>query len=237
MKSNDVYKVHLFKNRKEWLDYRVKGIGGSDASACLGKNPYKTNVELWNQKSRSLHHGSYQEEEPFNMEAMQYGIDAEPLLRKLFELKFPNMKVYHQENCILQSVSNPHELYSPDGLLIDELGRKGVLEIKTANVFATMHKEKWGSYNREMRAYEERIPENYYIQVLHGLNVTEFDYVYVIAELMSVRNDKPYSEIVNFKIERCDVEEDLKYLRSRLNDFWQSIVDGKEPNLLLNYNL
>ena len=38
--------MQVLPNREDWLKHRTK-IGGSDASAILGKNPYKTNVELW----------------------------------------------------------------------------------------------------------------------------------------------------------------------------------------------
>lgn len=38
--------MNVLANHDEWLKHRTK-IGGSDASAILGKNPYKTNVELW----------------------------------------------------------------------------------------------------------------------------------------------------------------------------------------------
>ena len=35
----------------EWLQARSYGIGGSDASAILGMNPYKTNIELFEEKT------------------------------------------------------------------------------------------------------------------------------------------------------------------------------------------
>ena len=38
------------KDRAEWLKCRTK-IGGSDAAAILGMNPYKNNVELWEIKT------------------------------------------------------------------------------------------------------------------------------------------------------------------------------------------
>ena len=31
---------------EQWKQKRLKGIGGSDASAILGLNPYMSNVEL-----------------------------------------------------------------------------------------------------------------------------------------------------------------------------------------------
>ena len=37
--------------RTEWLQERKKGIGGSDAAAILGLNPYMSNVDLWEIKT------------------------------------------------------------------------------------------------------------------------------------------------------------------------------------------
>lgn len=42
-----------FDSMEEWLVNR-KGIGGSDASAILGLNPYKTNQELWMEKKGQM---------------------------------------------------------------------------------------------------------------------------------------------------------------------------------------
>lgn len=53
---NDVTQIALgiqriqFETFDQWLDAR-HGIGGSDASAVIGKNPYKTNQELWMEKT------------------------------------------------------------------------------------------------------------------------------------------------------------------------------------------
>ena len=41
------YRIYDFHNEQEWLSGRLNGIGGSDASAVLGMNPYKTNIELF----------------------------------------------------------------------------------------------------------------------------------------------------------------------------------------------
>ena len=36
--------------REEWLAYRRKGIGGSDAAAVLGISPFRTGVDLYYDK-------------------------------------------------------------------------------------------------------------------------------------------------------------------------------------------
>ena len=37
-------------SREEWLRWRTKGIGGSDASIIAGLNPYKSVYQLWQEK-------------------------------------------------------------------------------------------------------------------------------------------------------------------------------------------
>ena len=44
--------------REEWLEARKNGIGGSDAATILGLNPYKTTIELWEEKTGDMQ--SYQ---------------------------------------------------------------------------------------------------------------------------------------------------------------------------------
>lgn len=34
------YKIYDFEDEKAWLKGRLNGIGGSDASAVVGKNPW-----------------------------------------------------------------------------------------------------------------------------------------------------------------------------------------------------
>lgn len=77
----------------EWLIERRKGIGGSDASAILGLNPYKTNVQLWEEKT-----GRRSEDESIsNLACVKYGKAAEQHLRALFELDYPQYKVDYDE--------------------------------------------------------------------------------------------------------------------------------------------
>ena len=40
--------LELEKN--EWLEYRKQGIGGSDAAAIMGLNPWKTAMDVWLEK-------------------------------------------------------------------------------------------------------------------------------------------------------------------------------------------
>ena len=82
----------MFRSFNEWLGNR-SGIGGSDASAVLGLNPYKSNTELWEEKT-----GKRVPEDISHKDYVQYGHDAEPLLRKLFALDYPEYKVEYYDN-------------------------------------------------------------------------------------------------------------------------------------------
>ena len=42
--------VIICKDRVEWLEARKDGLGASDAAALLGLSPWKTNVQLWEEK-------------------------------------------------------------------------------------------------------------------------------------------------------------------------------------------
>ena len=37
--------------REDWLEVRKQGIGSSDAAAAVGLNPYKSQLELWLEKT------------------------------------------------------------------------------------------------------------------------------------------------------------------------------------------
>ena len=155
------------KDREEWLKNRTK-IGGSDASCIVGMNPYKNNVDLWLEKT-----GQATPEDISEVDYVKYGINAEEHLRELFKLDFPKYKVDYIENNMFFNPDFPFAHASLDGWLTDENGRMGILEIKTTEILQSMQKEKWNN----------KIPDNYYIQILHYLMVTEFDFAVLKAQL------------------------------------------------------
>ena len=153
--------MQVLPNREDWLKHRTK-IGGSDASAILGKNPYKTNVELWKDKAFHL-----MPEDISDKPYVKYGTEAEKYLRELFKLDYPQYEIFYEENNMWTNDAYPFAHASLDGWLKDEAGRMGVWECKTTNILQSRQKEKW----------DHRLPENYYIQILHYLMVTEFEFV------------------------------------------------------------
>lgn len=214
--STDITRIQ-FDSMEEWLVNR-KGIGGSDASAILGLNPYKTNQELWMEKK-----GQMSPVDISGKSYVKYGNDAEPLLRALFALDYPEYKVEYYDNNMIINKKYPWAHASLDGELMDPDGRRGILEIKTTNILQSMQWEKW----------DNRIPDNYYIQVLHYLLVTEYDFVVLKAQLKRVRDGKVRLTTKHYHIEREEVLSDIKMLKEEEEAFWYSLQSGQEPGLLL----
>lgn len=209
--------MKVLANREEWLKNRTK-IGGSDASAIVGLNPYLDNVTLWEIKT-----GKRQQEDISDKPYVQYGTNAEIHLRELFSLDFPQYKVEYVENNMFFNDKYPWAHASLDGWMTDQDGRKGILEIKTTEILQSMQKEKWN----------QQIPDNYYIQILHYLMVTEFEFVILKAQLKTVFNGVPYLQTKHYIIERADVEEDIQYLAQEEKKFWKSVQESKRPALIL----
>lgn len=208
----------ILSSHKEWLDNRKNRIGGSDASAVLGLNPYKSNVDLWLEKR-----GEIETEDISDKPYVQYGTNAEYHLRELFKLDFPQYEVEYYENNMLLNDKYPFAHASLDGELTDEEGRKGILEIKTTNILQSMQKEKW----------KDKIPDSYYIQVLHYLMVTEYDFVILKAQLKSEFDENVYLQTKHYFIEREEVLEDIEYLIKEEIKFYNLLKKGIRPNLIL----
>ena len=204
--STDITRIQ-FDSMEEWLVNR-KGIGGSDASAILGLNPYKTNQELWMEKK-----GQMSPVDISGKSYVKYGNDAEPLLRALFALDYPEYKVEYYDNNMIINKKYPWAHASLDGELMDPDGRRGILEIKTTNILQSMQWEKW----------DNRIPDNYYIQVLHYLLVTEYDFVVLKAQLKRVRDGEVRLTTKHYHIEREEVLSDIKMLKEEEEAFWHSL--------------
>lgn len=207
----------VLKDHDEWLKSRTK-IGGSDASSIIGMNPYKSNVELWEIKT-----GQKEAEDISDKPYVKYGTEAEEHLRELFKLDFPQYKVEYVENNMWLNDKYPFAHASLDGWLTDEQGRKGIWECKTANIVNSAMKEKWNG----------KIPDNYYIQLLHYFFVTGFDFAILKAQLKWERDGDVYMQTKHYKIERAEVEADIEYLAEQERMFWQMVEKKERPALKL----
>lgn len=134
--------------RNEWLAWRKKGIGSSDAPVAIGISPYKSPLALWLEKT-----GRQELEDLSTKEAVFWGTTLEPILAAVYAQR--TQKKVRRVNQILQHPEHPYLLANLDRAIEGE----GVLEIKTAGL-------------RSERQWEEGVPFPYQVQVLHQLAVT-----------------------------------------------------------------
>lgn len=205
-------------SREEWLKNRFNGIGGSEISAVVGRNPYLDNVTLWEYKT-----GKETPEDISDKPYVKYGTNAEYHLRELFKLDYPQYKVDYTENNSFKNDKYPWALASCDGWLTDEKGRLGILEIKTTEILQSMQKEKWN----------KQIPMNYYCQVLFYMAVLEADFAVLKAQLKTEFDGQIYLQTKHYHIERSDVQDDIDYLMKKGSEFWQFVKADKKPPLVL----
>lgn len=213
-------KMIILASREDWLKRRTSFIGGSEASALVGKNPYMTNIDLYRIKT-----GQQAKENIDNKDYVQYGNNAEPLLRELFALDYPQYKVEYVPNNMWLNDKYPFAHASLDGWLTDQDGRKGIFECKTTNILQSMQKEKW----------DHRIPDNYYCQLLWYFGVTEFDFAILKAQLKYDYGGDIFLTTKHYYIDRSEVEEDITYLMQRGASFADYKSKGKEPPLVINF--
>jgi len=135
-------------SREEWLQWRNRGIGSSDAPVAVGMSRYQSPLELWMVKT-----GRKIQEDISNKEAVFWGTTLEPIVANVYAEK--TGKKVRRVNSILQHPEHPFMLANLDRIV--EGG--GVLEIKTAGL-------------RSQGQWEEGVPLAYQIQVLHQLAVT-----------------------------------------------------------------
>ena len=108
------------KTHDEWLSARCAGIGGSDAACVLGMNKYKTNVQLWKEKT-----GITVPKDISDKPAVAYGKQAEFHLRELFALDFPQYDIEYHEYRMYANDKYPFIFATLDGeLLLNQAKRE-----------------------------------------------------------------------------------------------------------------
>lgn len=138
----------LNMSRSEWLQHRRKGIGGSDAAAVAGLNPWKSPIAVWLEKT-----GQIEPEEPG--EAAYWGTILEDIVAQEFT-KRTGMKV-RRRNAILKHPQYEWMIANVDRMLV---GSPEGLECKTTSAYQA---KEWEG---------DEVPAPYIIQVQHYMAVT-----------------------------------------------------------------
>lgn len=212
--------MKTFRTRKEWLKARSNTIGGSDAGVVLGLTKWRSNVSLWSEKC-----GYEKPEDISGKSYVQYGVAAEPTIRKIFQLHHPDWTVKYKANNIIFNSQYPFAHASLDGWFETPDGRSGILEIKTTEITSKLKAAEWA---------DNHIPDAYYAQILHYFLVTERDFAVLVAEIKVHKADGSNEwRIVERYIERSEVMQDVKELERQERKFWKCVQNRQEPPRIL----
>ena len=143
--------------REDWLAVRKQGIGSSDAAAAVGLNPYKSQLELWLEKTGR--DTSLPKLDPQDEESPAYwGNILEPIVathytkRSGHRVRRINAVLQHPDPQLPWMLANiDREVIGADDVQI--------LECKTAGINGA-------------RLWKEGVPEYVQLQVMHQLAVT-----------------------------------------------------------------
>lgn len=138
-------------SRKQWLQARRRGMGGTDAAAILHLSPYRTPYQVWLEKTAEL-------EQTPDTEAMWWGRRLEAIIADRYAEK---MRCTLTQPGLVVSKANPLMQATPDRLV---LGQRRGLEIKTASAHDAHH---WGP------AGTDDVPAGYFVQCMHYMHVTD----------------------------------------------------------------
>lgn len=148
VKTNDL-------SREDWLEVRKNGIGSSDAAAAVGLNPYKSQLELWMEKT-GRDAGLPKPDPNDDTSPMYWGTLLEVFVAAHYTKKSGNR--IRKVNAVLQ---HPEHAWMLANLDREVTGTTDVqiLECKTAGINGA-------------RLWREGVPEYVQLQVLHQLAVT-----------------------------------------------------------------
>lgn len=135
-------------SREEWLRLRKTGIGGSDAGAICGLNPYSSAMKVYRDKTCDA-------VSDFDSEAMRQGRDLENYVAQRF-MEAAGLKV-RRSNMMYRSKEHPFMIADVDRLIV---GEDAGLECKTASAY---NADKWK---------DGEVPMHYLLQCCHYMAVT-----------------------------------------------------------------
>ncbi len=217
-----------FLKREDWLAERNRHLQASDAASIDGSSPWKSAAELYDEKM-----GIFPSEDISGKPYVKYGIKMEPVAREAFMLDVPYFSLEYNQYDILESKKRSYMGATLDGELTVTspmnpwgfpVGTKGVYEGKTGGWTKQSHLYSWDGT-------ENYIPPYYYVQGLHQLSVTGWDFVIFGARLKRDPfrdEDQGFPEIRTFYriIDRRSraVQEDIRLLEDEEEAFWEKHI-------------
>ena len=190
-------------SRDEWLTVRRQGIGSSDAAAAVGLNPYKSQLQLWMEKTGR--DGALPVVDPSDDQSpMYWGTLLEPIVAAHYTRRSGHR--VRRVNAVLQHPEHSWMLANIDREVVGASDVQ-ILECKTAGIHGA-------------RLWRDGVPEYVQLQVMHQLAVTGKQAADVAVLLGG-------QELQVFRIERDDTL--IAQLVVLEQQFWGYVERDQQP--------
>jgi putative phage-type endonuclease len=189
-------------DRAGWLKWRKAGIGGSDAAAIMGLDPWKSPLDIYIDKTTDTI------DESTNL-ILERGLALEPLVAERYaretgrKLRRQPGRIHPEHDFIRCSIDRQ--------ILTGKGNPTAQLEIKTAN-------------SHVFRKFKmDGIPEKYIVQIQHNLMVWGYDW-----SGFAVLCPDTW-EMIHFDVERDDLL--CEAIKAAEIEFWQRVIDRTPPEV------
>lgn len=190
-------------SRDQWLEVRKGGIGSSDAAAAVGLHPYKSQLQLWMEKTGQ--DGALPVPDPNDdTSPMYWGTVLEPIVATHYARRTGNR--VRRINAVLQHPEHAWMLANVDREVTGS-AEVQILECKTAGIHGA-------------RLWRDGVPEYVQLQVMHQLAVTGKQAADVAVLIGG-------QDLQVFRLERD--EEMIAQLISLERQFWGYVERGEAP--------
>ena len=190
-------------NRGEWLEVRKGGIGSSDAAAAVGLHPYKSQLQLWMEKTGR--DSALPVVDPNDDQSpMYWGTLLEPIVAAHYTRRTGH-KV-RRVNAVLQHPEHSWMLANLDREVTGAADVQ-ILECKTAGIHGS-------------RLWRDGVPEYVQLQVMHQLAVTGKQAADVAVLIGG-------QELQVFRIERDEAL--IEQLIALEQQFWGYVERDQQP--------
>lgn len=206
----------------EQLEARKAGIGGSDIAAVLGLSPYKTPLDVYNEKLGLVEPPDLAANENVHFGNVLEDVVADEFGRRTgLKPRRNNQHLAHKEH--------PFLLANIDRDIVGQpFGKKCGLECKTADKWAA-RPELWGEgavFERDSEGelyiahHDDQVPDWYLLQCAHYMAVTGAD-LWFLAVLIGGNNFRIYTIARDLELEAV--------LIRKASRFWNDHVLAQTP--------
>jgi putative phage-type endonuclease len=187
------YEIELIQGSPEWHACRLQHLGASDAAAIMGVSPWSNQLKLWNEKVGLA--GPKKETGPMLYGRQEESKALDSFIEETGIIMAPAVRFHHTIDFMMASLDG----LSPCETLALEIKCPGKKDHTTAS--------------------EGNIPDKYYPQLMHQMEVLGIDMIYYYS----------YNPSSQYLIE---VKRDQVYIDDMLEKerkFWDCVLKFEEP--------